>query len=79
LAREISEFLDSLRTNAIPILGPAPAPLERIKKRVHRQHLLIKASSRASLHEMLERLQAHTEEKKIGTTRVISDVDPVSL
>jgi hypothetical protein len=28
---------------------------------------------------MLERLQAHTEEKKIGTTRVIIDVDPVSL
>jgi hypothetical protein len=28
---------------------------------------------------MLERLQAHTEEKKIGTTRVIIDVYPVSL
>jgi hypothetical protein len=36
-------------------------------------------SSRASLHEMLERLQAHTEEKKIGATRVIIEVDPLSL
>jgi primosomal protein N' len=52
--------------------------LERIK-RVDRLQLLIKASSRASLHEMHERLQAHTEEKKIGTTWVIIDVDPVSL
>jgi hypothetical protein len=28
---------------------------------------------------MFERLLAHTEEKKIGTIRVIIDVDPVSL
>src|SRR4029077_21130083 len=42
-AREVSDVLDSLRSNAIRILGPAPAPLERIK-RVHRQLLLIKSS-----------------------------------
>src|SRR5207245_1877007 len=39
-AREIREYLDSLRSNAMRILGPAPAPLERIK-RMHRQQLLI--------------------------------------
>src|ERR1041385_1891546 len=32
LAREVGEFLDSMRSNAIRILGPAPAPLERLKK-----------------------------------------------
>jgi primosomal protein N' (replication factor Y) len=78
LAREVGEFLESIRTNAIRILGPAPAPLERIK-RVHRHQLLIKSSSRSTLHHMLERLQAYVEEKKIGATRVIIDVDPVSL
>ena len=78
LAREVGEFLDSLRSNAIRILGPAPAPLERIK-RVHRHQLLIKSSSRATLHQMLDRLQTYIEEKKIGATRVIIDVDPVSL
>src|SRR6185295_10397509 len=35
LARDVGEFLDSVRTNAMRILGPAPAPLERLKK-VHR-------------------------------------------
>src|SRR5215510_12124667 len=39
-AREIGEYLDSLRSNAMRILGPAPAPLERLKK-VHRHQLLI--------------------------------------
>ncbi len=78
LARDVGEFLDSLRSNAVRILGPAPAPLERIK-RVHRHQLLIKSSSRATLHQMLERLQIYIEEKKIGPTRVLIDVDPVSL
>jgi primosomal protein N' (replication factor Y) len=78
LAREVGEFLDSLRSNSVRILGPAPAPVERIKK-VFRHQLLIKSSSRATLHHMLERLQTYIEEKKIGATRVIIDVDPVSL
>jgi primosomal protein N' (replication factor Y) len=78
LAREVGEFLDGIRSNAIRILGPAPAPLERLK-RVHRHQLLIKSSSRTTLHLMLERLQAYIEEKKIGATRIIIDVDPISL
>jgi primosomal protein N' (replication factor Y) len=77
-AREIGEYLDSIRSQVIRILGPAPAPLERIK-RAHRFQLLIKSSSRATLHNMLERLQAHIEEKKITSTKIIVDVDPVSL
>src|SRR5262249_22058889 len=78
MAREISEFLDGMRSNSVRILGPAPAPLERIK-RVHRHQLLIKSSSRATLHQLLEGLQRYIEEKKIGPTAVIIDVDPLSL
>ena len=78
MARELGEFLDSLRSNAIRILGPAPAPLERIK-RMHRHQLLIKSSSRSTLHHLLDRLRQHIEDRKIGATRVIIDVDPVSL
>jgi primosomal protein N' (replication factor Y) len=78
LARDVGQFLNSLRSNRIHILGPAPAPLERIK-RVHRHQLLIKSSSRSTLHDVLKRLQGYVEEKKIGATRVIIDVDPVSL
>ena len=78
LAREVGAFLDSMRSESVRILGPAPAPLERIK-RVHRHQLLIKSSSRATLHRMLEGLQRYIEDKKIGATKVIIDVDPISL
>jgi primosomal protein N' (replication factor Y) len=78
MARDVGEFLDSIRSDAVRILGPAPAPLERIK-RVHRHQLLIKSSSRTTLHGMLERLQRYIEDKKIGATKVIIDVDPISL
>ncbi|OLD22005.1 MAG: primosomal protein N', partial [Acidobacteria bacterium 13_1_40CM_3_56_11] len=71
-AREIGEYLDSLRSNAMRILGPAPAPLERIK-RMHRQQLLIKSSSRASLHHLLGRLRQYIEDRKFGSTRVFID------
>jgi len=78
MARDVGEFLDSLRSPSVRVLGPAPAPLERIK-RVHRHLLLIKALSRSALHVMLQKLQAHIDDKKIGATKVIIDVDPVSL
>src|SRR6185503_3892276 len=67
-AREVGEFLDSVRSDSVRILGPAPAPLERIK-RVHRHQLLIKSSSRGTLHGMLKKLQEYVEERKIGATR----------
>jgi primosomal protein N' (replication factor Y) len=78
MARDVGAFLDTVRSEAVRILGPAPAPLERIK-RVHRHQLLIKSSSRTTLHSMLERLQRYIEDKKIGATKVIIDVDPISL
>lgn len=78
LAREVGEFLNARRSGTVHVLGPAPAPLERLKK-AYRHQLLIKSTSRAALHQILETLQAHIEEKKIGATRVIIDVDPVSL
>jgi primosomal protein N' len=40
---------------------------------------LIKSASRSALHHMLSRLEQYIEEQKIGPTRVIIDVDPVSL
>jgi primosomal protein N' (replication factor Y) len=77
-ARGIGQFLNGLRVDAARVLGPAPAPLERIKN-VHRQQLLIKAGSRDTLQRMLGELEAYLEGAKLGATRVHVDVDPVSL
>jgi primosomal protein N' (replication factor Y) len=77
-ARETGEFLNGLREERLRVLGPAPAPLERIK-RVHRYQLLVKAAARDALHQALGRLQTHLEGLRLGATRVTIDVDPVSL
>jgi primosomal protein N' (replication factor Y) (superfamily II helicase) len=77
-ARGVGEYLNSVRTDTVRILGPAPAPLERVKQ-VHRYQLLIKASARPPLHRVLEQLRVHLEDQKLGGTRVMIDVDPVSL
>lgn len=78
LARKIGDFLDSARTRSIRILGPAPAPLEKIN-RTYRHQLLIKAASREPLHRLLGLLRSHLEEQKVPPTRVIVDVDPISM
>ena len=78
LAREIGDLFDSVRTPSVRILGPAAAPLEKIN-RTFRHQLLIKSASRAPLHRLLKQLQAYMSEHKISPTRVVIDVDPISL
>ena len=74
----MSDFLDSVRGDSVRILGPAPAPLERVKQ-LHRYQLLIKAGSRSTLNRLLTALREYLEGKKLGGARVMVDVDPVSL
>ncbi len=78
LAREVGDFLDSVRTPSVRILGPAPAPMEKIN-RTYRHQLLIKSATRDPLHRLLAQLQSYMGEHKISPTRVVIDVDPVSL
>ena len=82
LAQEIGNFLDRARrevhSTAIRVLGPAPAPLEKINK-TYRYQLLIKSSSREPLHRLLRSLRSYLDERKISPTRVVVDVDPISL
>jgi primosomal protein N' (replication factor Y) len=77
-SRAVADFLDGFRGDSVRILGPAPAPLERVK-RLHRYQLLIKAASRSSLHRLLVELRRHLDGRKLGSTRVLIDVDPISL
>ncbi len=79
-------FLTELRKRAaallkesgakIEILGPAPAPLEKIKT-LHRFHLLFKAQSRAQLNTMLLQLKALCA--KQTRVKVVFDLDPYDM
>jgi primosomal protein N' (replication factor Y) len=78
LAKSLSEHL---RVQAIPetrILGPAIAPLARLKKE-YRWQMLLKASRRQSLKKMIESCLRFCEEKRISEPNVLIDVDPTNM
>jgi len=62
----------------IKILGPAEAPVNRLKNE-YRYQLLIKAASRKALNELLQRAQAFAREQKWNATALVIDVDPFTL
>jgi primosomal protein N' (replication factor Y) len=62
----------------IRILGPAAAPLARLKGE-HRFHFLLKSSRKAALNQLLNRCVAFCAEKEIPDRAILIDVDPVNL
>jgi primosomal protein N' (replication factor Y) len=62
----------------VRVLGPATAPIAKIK-RTYRFHLVMKGESRRALQHALRALLAHAEGAGIPRANLIIDVDPVSL
>jgi primosomal protein N' (replication factor Y) len=60
------------------VMGPAEAPVPRLKAE-YRYQFLIKAASRKALNETLQRIRAYAVEHKWGATALVIDVDPLSL
>ena len=77
LAAELGALLEPA-PDGIKVLGPAEAPVARLK-REFRYQLLIKASSRRVLNETLGRLRRHAIEAKWPVTALVVDVDPLTL
>jgi primosomal protein N' (replication factor Y) len=60
----------------VEILGPAPAPIYRLRSRFRRQ-ILLKASTRVGLHRLI---LAWYQQKQTGSAvRVTVDIDPVDM
>jgi len=62
----------------LKIMGPAEAPVPRLKNE-YRYQFLIKAASRVALNELLRRARDFALERKWGATALVIDVDPVTL
>ncbi len=60
------------------VLGPAEAPVPRLKAE-YRYQFLIKAASRKALNETLQGVRNYALENKWGATALVIDVDPLSL
>jgi len=62
----------------LKVIGPAEAPVVRLKNEF-RYQMLIKARSRPRLNEVLQRLQRYALTEKWPATALVVDVDPLSL
>ena len=77
MSAEIGRLLDP-PPEGLKILGPAEAPVPRLKNE-YRYQFLVKAASRKVLNELLQRIRAFALEHKWGATALVIDVDPLSL
>jgi primosomal protein N' (replication factor Y) len=77
MSSEIGYLLNPPPEN-LKVLGPAEAPVPRMKNEF-RYQLLIKAANRTTLNQTLQRLRHFALEKKWSATALVIDVDPLSL
>jgi primosomal protein N' (replication factor Y) len=62
----------------LKIMGPAEAPVPRLKNE-YRYQFLVKAASRKVLNELLQQVRAFALDHKWGATALVIDVDPLTL
>ncbi|MBY0369180.1 primosomal protein N' [bacterium] len=72
----VVQFLNQKKKNSCQILGPAEAPLSRLKN-LYRWHCLIKADSVRELQQTLHLAQEYAQHLKSGVQMAV-DVDPVN-
>jgi primosomal protein N' (replication factor Y) len=74
----LGKWFEKTRHEGIRVLGPAAAPIVRLK-RDYRYHFVLKSASREKLNSLLRSMLAYATEQKIPRSQVIMDVDAVWL
>jgi primosomal protein N' (replication factor Y) len=77
-SRQLSEYFSPHDGSSVRVLGPATAPLARLKKE-HRFQFLLKSPRRSMLTKLLSGALSFCEGKEIPQTAVLVDMDPLSL
>src|SRR6202047_2998179 len=77
-SRQLAEYFSPHDGKGLRILGPATAPLARLK-REHRFQFLLKSPRRSLLAKVLCGAMTYIELKEIPETAVLVDMDPLSL
>src|SRR5216684_6281745 len=75
---ELGRWFEKRRHEGIRVLGPAAAPITRLK-RDYRYHFILKSPSREKMNALLRAMLAEAAARKIPRTQVIVDVDAVWL
>jgi primosomal protein N' (replication factor Y) len=74
----LGRWFQQARLDKVRVLGPAAAPIVRLK-RIYRYHFVLKAERRQALGETLRRLLAYAETQGIARRNLMIDVDAVHL
>src|SRR5271165_3114251 len=74
----LGKWFEQTRHEGVRVLGPASAPIMRLK-RDYRYHFVLKSPSREKLNSTLRAMQAYAAKQKIPRTQVIVDVDALWL
>jgi primosomal protein N' (replication factor Y) (superfamily II helicase) len=74
----LGKWLEKTRHEGIRVLGPAAAPILRLK-RDYRYHIILKSESREKLNGLLRGMLACAAEEKIPRPQVVVDVDALWL
>jgi primosomal protein N' (replication factor Y) len=74
----LGRWFEKSRHEGVRVLGPAAAPIERLK-RDYRYHFILKSPSRQKLNGVLRTMLVEAEKEKIPRTNVIVDVDALWL
>jgi len=77
MSTELGHMLDPA-PEGLKVLGPAEAPVPKLKSEF-RYQILLKAASRKRLNEVLGAIRNFAAERKWGATALVIDVDPLTL
>ncbi|HVP55847.1 MAG TPA: primosomal protein N' [Candidatus Eisenbacteria bacterium] len=74
----LGKWFESTRHEGVRVLGPAAAPILRLK-RDFRYHFVLKSPSREKLNALLRAMLTHANQQRISRTHLIVDVDALWL
>jgi primosomal protein N' (replication factor Y) len=77
-AATLGRWFDSSRLDKVRVLGPAAAPIVRLK-RIYRFHFLLKSERRDVLGHTLRALLAYAESHAVPRRNLLIDVDAIHL
>jgi primosomal protein N' (replication factor Y) len=77
-SRELAGYFAPFEERGVKVLGPAAAPLSRLR-REYRFQFVLKSPQRSALSRALSGCLDFCASKNIPETAVIVDVDPMSL
>ncbi|MDE1162541.1 MAG: primosomal protein N' [Acidobacteriaceae bacterium] len=78
IAARLGRFLLPAKSEGVRVLGPAAAPLAKVK-RIYRYHLVLKSERRDTLQRVLKAMLAWMDVEGIPRRNVVVDVDALRL